>query len=155
MKHIIFFISILFLAVSCNVKKSDGNDHDYILRPHNPIEILQQKVNEHTIDLEIASSKCDQITDKMLWEYGVFTSGMVINAVNNIKSFGLYNTSSFEFLFSTISKQEEWISKGSELLQEDQKYNCFRQELQKISEISNLLPEPYLSRFNELNSKFY
>lgn len=153
MKHIIFFISILFLAVSCNVKKTSDD-----IRPresHNPIDILQQKVADYTTDLEVASTRGDQITDETLWNYGVFTSGMVCQAVRNIKVYGLYNTKSFDFLFNTIYCQEEWISKGSELLQEDQKYNCFQQELKTISEIRNLLPEPYLSRLDELTSKYF
>jgi len=153
MKHIIFFIPILFLAVSCNVKKS-SND----IRPresYDPIDLFQQKVAEYTADLEVTSTRGDKITDGALWNYGVYTSGMVIQAVRHIKVYGLYNTKSFDFLFTTIQYQEKWISQGSELLQEDQKYNCFRQELQAISEIRNLLPEPYLSRLDKLNSKYF
>ena len=159
MKHIIFFISILFLAVSCNVKKSSNDIRlretydpiDICLREsHNPIDIFQQKVNEYTSNLMEG-----ELTDQKLWSYGVYTSGMVIAGVQQIKAGGLYTTKSFDFLFNTISLQEAWIPKGSELLQEDQKYNCFQQELQKISEIKNLLPEPYLSRLDELTSKYF
>lgn len=153
MKHITFFISILFLAVSCNVKKSSDTIHPR--DSYDPIDIFQQKVAEYTTDLEVTSIRGDKITDGDLWNYGVYTSGMVIQAVRHIKTYGLYNTKSFDFLFTTIQYQEKWISQGSELLQEDQKHNCFRQELQAISEIRNLLPEPYLSRLDELNSKYF
>lgn len=148
MKHIIFFISILFLAVSCNVKKS--SDDIRLRESHDPIDIFQQKVNEYTDNLMEG-----ELTDQKLWSYGVFTSGMVISGVQQIKAGGLYTTKSFDFLFNTISLQEKWIPKGSELLQEDQKYNCFQQELKTISEIRNLLPEPYLSRLDELNGKYF
>jgi hypothetical protein len=152
MKHIITIITIFLIAVSCTGKKSSS---DIRLREsHDSIDIFQQKVTDYTTDLEVATIRGDQITDEVLWSYGVYTSGMVIQAVRNIKVYGIYTTKAFDFLFTTISLQEEWISQGSELLQEDQKYNCFRQELQSISEIRNLLPEPYLSRLDELNSKY-
>jgi hypothetical protein len=152
MKHIITIITILCIAASCTVKKSSS---DIRLRePYDPIEIFQQKVADYTTDLEVITTRGEELTDQKLWSYGVYTSGMVIHAVRSIKAYGLYTTKSFDFLFNTISLQEEWIPRGSALLQEDQKYNCFQQELRSISEIRNLLPEPYLSRLDELNSKY-